>query len=425
MRLGEDMNIRSEKGSFTIEAILSLPLFMFAFIAIVSLASLAKLESTTQYAINQMTKEVSSYYYIAEKIGAARKDTADNSEIDSLVQAVTSFSDMAGNTVSGYVPNTSDSLETVLSTYSNINNDVSEITSAAKKVYDSFETVLENPEGVISSLATIIRTEAENKLLSRIIAEPVCRALMPKYITSDSDADKVLERMGVVDGLDGLDFRMSSFMNDQRSISVVLIYQVKIKGLGLFNQTFTIKQTASTAAWTSRVTLEEAYSSQTIWKKDNFERGKEFVAEIKSENPLQAVQAGIGIDLYNKKTNTFASVHSVNVFSASYSDYQQNAEEENSAANYSIKKDKVKVLLKSYAKALLKAIGGVDGLITMDNGTQCQSIDKERKANLIIIVPKEAGFGSNLKILNDIAKEIENETGVKVTLTYRECALGE
>ena len=55
------MRNKSERGSFTIEAILSLSIFMFAFVTIVSLATIAKVESTTQYAIDQVAKEISQY----------------------------------------------------------------------------------------------------------------------------------------------------------------------------------------------------------------------------------------------------------------------------------------------------------------------------------------------------------------------------
>ena len=53
------MKDKGEKGSFTVEAILSLSIFMFAFVTIVSLATVAKIESTTQYAIDQAAKEIS------------------------------------------------------------------------------------------------------------------------------------------------------------------------------------------------------------------------------------------------------------------------------------------------------------------------------------------------------------------------------
>ncbi len=67
------MRKQNERGSFTIEAILSLSIFMFAFMAIVSLATIAKVESTTQYAIDQVAKEVAQYYYIAERVGMKDK----------------------------------------------------------------------------------------------------------------------------------------------------------------------------------------------------------------------------------------------------------------------------------------------------------------------------------------------------------------
>ncbi len=419
------MKAKNQKGSFTIEAILSLSVFMLAFMAIISLAILAKVESTTQYAINQVAKEVSQYYYVAERIGTIKADKTDTTDIDSVIQAVANFGDKASNVTGSHTPDTSDRLGDILASYSDISNDVSEISSAAKEVYRSFGTVLENPEGTITSLATAFTSEVNKGLVNRIIAEPICKTLIPKYITSSKSADKTLAQMGVVGGLSGLDFRMSSFLSDGRSINIVLIYQVKLKGFGLFNQSFTIKQTASTAAWITEATLGAAYDSKSIWAKDNFERGKEFVAEIKSENPLQAVKAGVGIDLYNQSSNTYSSIYSINVFSASYSDYQIDDTKENSASNYSIKKDKVKVLIKGYAKDLIKDTKAIDEVITMDNGTDYETLQEARSTKLIIILPQEARSSSeNLKILNEIAREIQNETGVKVTLTYRESALG-
>lgn len=68
--MGENMrNIKSETGSFTVEATLTLTLFMFAFLAIMSLSTIARIEGITQYAINQTAKEISQYYYIADKAG--------------------------------------------------------------------------------------------------------------------------------------------------------------------------------------------------------------------------------------------------------------------------------------------------------------------------------------------------------------------
>ena len=131
-------------------------------------------------------------------------------------------------------------------------------------------------------------------------------------------------------------------------------------------------------------------------------------------------------DLQN--SNTFKSVHSMNVFSATYSDYQKVAANEKNPENYTLKKDKIKSVAKKYANSLLNNIDDIDENITMKDGTECQTAlesVRHRNAEIILVVPEEAKADSdNLAILNEIASEIEAETGVKVSITYRDKALG-
>lgn len=421
------MRNKSERGSFTIEAILSLSIFMFAFVTIVSLATIAKVESTTQYAIDQVAKEISQYYYIAERVGIANTDSSGVDEIDDAVQAIFDFTDKSTTVASNYSSTTATDLGTMLDTFSGIGNDVNEVTAAAENVYNSFGPIFEDPKGIVSSLATMMVKEVGNELITKIIAQPLCKALVPKYITSNGDADAVLEKMGVVDGLDGLDFRMSSFLSDQRSINVVVVYQIKVNGFGIFDDTLVIKQTASTAAWVTGTSLEAANDATLNWEKGDFERGKEYVDEIQSEHPHQAVEEGVGVDIYDQVSNTFTSVHSMNVFSATYSDYQKVAANEADPDNYSLKKSKIKSTVKGYANKLLDNINKIDDNITMEDGTQCQTAlesVQHRNAEIILVVPEEAKSNAdNLAILNEIAAEVEAETGVKVNITYRDKAL--
>lgn len=418
---------KHEKGSFTIEAALSLSIFMFAFLAIVSLATIAKVESTTQYAIDQVAKEISQYCYIAERAGMVSK-TNDVKEIDNAVQAIFDFNDKATSIASNYNTTTATSLNATLEQYKNISTDVTEITAAAENVYSSFGPIFEDPKGVISSLATMMVSEVKKELVTKIIAQPLCKALIPKYITSSGDADATLEKMGVVDGLDGLDFSMSSFLSDDRTINVVVVYQIKVNGFGIFDETLVIKQTASTAAWVTGTSLETVNNNLSNWEKGNFERGKAYVAALKKENPLEAVKAGVGIDLYNQDTNTFKSVNSINVFSTSYSDYQKITADGKDPSNYTLKKSKIKSVVKGYATKLQGSINKIDDVITLDDGTECETAKesvKHRNAEMILVVPEEAKKNSDsLAILNEIASEIEDETGVKVSITYRDSALG-
>jgi maltose-binding protein MalE len=83
--------------------------------------------------------------------------------------------------------------------------------------------------------------------------------------------------------------------------------------------------------------------------------------------------------------------------------------------------------VKGYANKLLDNVNKIDENITMEDGTQCQTAlesVQHRNAEIIIVVPEEAKSNAdNLAILNEIAAEIEAETGVKVNITYRDKAL--
>lgn len=167
--------------------------------------------------------------------------------------------------------------------------------------------------------------------------------------------------------------------------------------------------------------------SQSKWTRGDLQRGKDFVAELKAENPTMGVKAGTGIDLYDQDTNTFSSVHSLNVFTSTYSEYDKTGSQ-NKVDNYTLKDDSVKRTIKGYAKKLSEDTDKVGDMLTMEDGRQVQTANDEimkRKMKLIVVVPEEASKNQEmLDSLNQLAAEIEEETGVKVNLTYRESALG-
>ena len=92
-----------------------------------------------------------------------------------------------------------------------------------------------------------------------------------------------------------------------------------------------------------------------------------------------------------------------------------------------MKKSKIKSAVKGYANKLNTNVKKIDDTITMEDGTKCQTAVESvqhRNAEIILVVPVEAkSDANNLAIMNEIAAEIEAETGVKVNITYRENAL--
>lgn len=435
------MKSRGERGSFTIEAALVLPLFMFAFMTIASLAIAAKVEASTQYAIDQTAKEISRYCYIASKAHLLA-DTSSSDEqigkIDDAIGAVFDFGNVLGDTAGNYVPSGGAGSEDFITQLTDmasgldaeqLKDDFGRVSASAQQLYTAGSELLKDPKGAISALAQVAGSKAISTIASRVIANPLCKALVPKYITPNDDADEMFERWGVEGGLDGLDFSMSTFLMDGRSINVVVVYKLKVNGYGFFDQEILVKQTASTAAWLAGESpkLSEVAQSQSKWIRGDLQRGKDFTAELKAENPTRGVKAGTGIDLYDQDTNTFTSVHSLNVFSPTYSEYDK-TDSQNKADNYTLKYDSVKRVIKQYAKKLSEDTDKVGDMLTMEDGRQVQTANDdimERNMKLIVVIPEEASKNQEiLDSLNHLAAEIEAETGVKVDLTYRESALG-
>lgn len=179
------MKDKGEKGSFTVEAILSLSIFMFAFVTIVSLATVAKIESTTQYAIDQTAKEISKYTYIASRANLLvhPKDSAEATvdSIDEAVQSMYDFSDVLSSSTGGNgVTLSSEGLSDMLSGMSG--DDFKSITASAQNVYNSFAPLMSDPKGAITALAQVVAQKGGSALVSRVIAQPLCKALLPKYI---------------------------------------------------------------------------------------------------------------------------------------------------------------------------------------------------------------------------------------------------
>lgn len=426
------MKKENERGSFTIETILSLSVFMFAFLMFVSLSNIARVESITQYAIDQTAKEISRYCYIADKANLLIHPT-DGSEkkmdsIDDAVQSMYDFSDILSDKVSKFKGTTGSDFSSKISGIAGSvsKDDFTQMKSAAQNVYQSFGPVLEDPKGAITALAEMLTQKASKAFISRVVAQPLCKALSQKYMAVNGDLDEALKKMGVVDGIDGLDFSMSTFLMDERSINVVLVYKIKVKSFGFFDKEMVIKQTASTAAWLSDTSNAKINNTSSFWDESDLERGKDFVQQLQDENTGKAVKPGIGVDLYSQDKNTFTTVNSMNVFLSSYSDYEKVSND--TLNNYKPKKSQIKATAKKYAVKLVKDVDKIDVDIKMEDGTVCQTAKedvKHRNKEMILVVPEEASESKEIvSTLNEVASEIEQETGVKVKITYRQSAFG-
>lgn len=428
--MNQKCNRLKEDGSITVEATLMLPLFMFAFMAIVWLAMIARVECITQYAIDQTAKEISQYCYIADKAGFLKnnmsKDSCIINSTDDAIDGIIKLQQMVDSGVTDMADSyNSGDIEGMIS---GAQNNVGSIKSQGEAIYSKIKDIAgDNPVGAVKTLATALAGETAKDVVSRVVAIPLCKALVPKYITNNtSDADAVLKKLGVEEGINGLNFGMSTVLKDGRTINVVCIYKVKVFWLLGGEKYINVKQTASTAAWIKSASLDEAQVAEqqrtgSNWSSGNY--GHLFVNQEKDNAGSNAVKSGIGIDMYNQETNTFTEVHSMNIFNKSYANHTGNGD---SADQYTIKKSSVKSAIKSYANGMVSNVNKAGEEIIMEDGTRMQTAREDlqhRNKELIIYVPEETqGVSENKKTMDEIAQEVQGETGVKVIIKYKDKA---
>ena len=95
-----------------------------------------------------------------------------------------------------------------------------EVQAMSQKVSD-FMKITDNAEA--SEIVNILKETAANQ-----VGAIVSRKLMGQHISRSGDLDESLRGLGVVNGLNGLNFRKSTFLGQNEEIDIVVSYRIKI-----------------------------------------------------------------------------------------------------------------------------------------------------------------------------------------------------
>ena len=266
---------RNEQGAIAIEAVLGITVFLLAMISIMFVSLIVRVEARMQYAADQTAKEISSYYYVVDAVGLTKyigKSIADSKEIEDLNNAINGIIDFSGD-----VKNAS-SMDIKIDTPENAVNTVKEgketaqqLYASASNMYDQIKVLGEDPIGNLKAVLQLFGQSAAQRFLAPFL----CKALLPKYISSGGEsADEYLKKYGVVDGVDGLNYDQSCFLfDDGRTIRVVVIFKLNTKSLtfGLIDTDMVFRQVAVTAAWVKPGEGKEVYSIVDAFKNNHSE----------------------------------------------------------------------------------------------------------------------------------------------------------
>lgn len=263
--------LKQEKGSFTAEAAIVLVIFIFGYISLITIGSFIRAQMIIQYSITQAAKDISAYCYLVSKTGlmddsknlsqeagAFKKDT--DTVIDTVVKlygAVSDGTDHITNSVSKVQEN--EDIEGKLDSLENLGGEVQEqcqnIMNAANAMADTGSDYFSDPRAIMKGLGAVAKDTAFSQAKSYALAAPISKALVKKqvnlYKTDGRDKD-ILEKLGVINGMDGLNFTGSTLFNDGKTITVRVTYSMKVDYPFFDMKEFHFIQTVSTEAWGSK-----------------------------------------------------------------------------------------------------------------------------------------------------------------------------
>lgn len=234
---------KGQEGIATVEAIISLTMFIFVFTAIYSVISLCLVQAKVQMALNTSAKEISQYTYFYYAFGLDNLDDNLKKNSQTAVGVIDLFNDTLtkGSNTVGAISNAASNVneESITDIINNANN----LKQSASALAAKLKTAGSAPVAYIESFAALGISELAED------AKSTLAAVLAKAMSERHFSDMDLEKMGVVKGFDGMYFGHSELLKDgDENVYLSVVYELKIDVLP-FDLSITINQTAKTRGW--------------------------------------------------------------------------------------------------------------------------------------------------------------------------------
>ena len=248
MKFFRNEKLNKERGSATIEAIISFTGFLFVIFTILNVVNFCRAQMLISNAIDTATKEITQYSYFYKMSGLQKfsEDISNNAEngktnlndilgtVDGLYSSIGTAVDNTtqhATNVQNAVEEGNFNLTEIQNTLAGIKSDGINIETSMNSVMSAFDSVQDNPLLYMKSIIAVAGNESLDMLKSHVIAAPLAKSFTAKHFgKTTAEANDFLKGLGVVDGLDGMNFKMSSiFSSDEpEDVHIVVYYRLKI-----------------------------------------------------------------------------------------------------------------------------------------------------------------------------------------------------
>ncbi|WP_265446456.1 TadE/TadG family type IV pilus assembly protein [Acetivibrio straminisolvens] len=314
--------LKKRDGSLTVEAAISLPLFMCVFLSIAFFMKVVYIHNNVQYAINGAANEVATYSYLYSISG-----------LREVNDAITETTEEYGTTASDHTKQVLEAFDALgnisqesIESFKGLAAGDSTQIDRLKELYeegkisvgvvkDVFGEVKENPRKEFISVASLFFSAGFEKIKSEL-SEPIIKLFMRKYIDERIFNSKggpgayIVVKEGQ-DPLDAFDFNNRVF-TDNKSIDIVVKYKIKTSlPINLLPE-INMEQRSTVRGWMNGDASAPVEVKESLWDKAPFEYGKVITEKELEKYPNRYPASG---DIYE--------VRSINLDCDTYKDIKK------------------------------------------------------------------------------------------------------
>ena len=200
---------KKEYGAITVEAVTTLFIFLMFFVMLLRMMTIIRTQVIIQSAICETAKELSTYSYVLSKAGYFDLRT----QVSASAEEHNNLAELNKN-------------------YKSL---VTTISDGGAISFDDFSAIIDILENldVKDFTAPALNNVAENG--SNKIAGLAARQLIKKYLQDGAGNTDYLEKAGVENGIEGLDFSLSHYpQSEGDELRITVTYKVKIVSIPFF-----------------------------------------------------------------------------------------------------------------------------------------------------------------------------------------------
>ena len=245
--------VNKQQGSATVEAVVAFTGFILAIFTILSLVNLCRAQMLISNAMDNAAKELSQYAYFYKMSGLQRfKRELDKTasvgkeDVNGVIGAVdefyTSVVDAANDSVEAGT-NIAEATKEGTLQWSDVESALNGISANADNVnfnldamMTKFEDIGDNPMAYMKSLVAIAGSGGMELVTSHLIAAPLAKMFVRQQFGGKEHANDRLKALGVKDGLDGINFKMSTMFTSTNPEDICLVAFYEVELLQLFDR---------------------------------------------------------------------------------------------------------------------------------------------------------------------------------------------